>query len=58
MEVVSMEEQEKEWTHKEWAMICPECGDRRMLWPINQNISSLEDPKATFVHSNGLDGCS
>ena len=53
-----MEEQEKEWTHKTWALICPECGDRRMLWPVNQNISSLEDPKATFIHSNGYEGCS
>jgi hypothetical protein len=46
------------WTHEEWTLICPSCGDRRMLWPANQNISSLKDPKATFVHSNGYGDCS
>lgn len=53
-----MLEEEKVWTHETWAAICPDCGTRRFLWPNNQNINSLEDPKAKFIHRNGLDGCS
>lgn len=47
----------KTWTHEQWPLICPECSDRRMLWPVNQPISSLDDPKAQFIHSNGLTKC-
>ena len=47
----------REWTHQEWPLICPECGDRRMLWPVGQAVSSLNDPKCKFIHSNGMEGC-
>ena len=49
--------EEKVWTHKQWAAICPDCGKRRILYPNNQNISSLDDPKAKFIHMNGLEEC-
>lgn len=48
---------QKTWTHETWAAICADCGDRRLLWPINQSISSLSDPKARFIHSNGMEKC-
>lgn len=48
-----MEEQERVWTHEKWPAICPSCGERRTLWPLNQNVSSLDDPKCQFVHIQG-----
>lgn len=32
---------------------CPNCGERRILWPVGQNVSSLKDPKCTFIHIQG-----
>lgn len=51
--------EEKVWTHKEWPAICPKCDQRRMLWPLNQNVSSLDDPRCKFIHLvNGKEECS
>lgn len=49
--------EEKVWTHKEWDAICPSCSTRRFLWPANQDVNSLSDPKAKFIHGNGKEEC-
>lgn len=50
--------EEKKWTHEQWPAICKECGVRRILWPNNQSVYSLEDPQATFIHmGTGKSGC-
>lgn len=52
-------EDEKVWTHKQWPAICPDCGGRRILYPINQSVNSLDDPKCKFIHiSGGKEECS
>ena len=52
-------EEEKVWTHKQWAAICESCGGRRILYPMNQNVSSLDDPKCEFIHiGSGKKECS
>lgn len=48
-----MGDEEKVWTHEQWKAICPDCGERRILFPINQNVSSLDDPKCQFIHIRG-----
>lgn len=46
-------EEEKVWTHAQWAAVCPLCGVRRILWPNNQNVNSLDDPACKFIHVVG-----
>lgn len=36
---------------------CPDCGLRRVLWPLHQNVSSWSDPKVQWIHINGLKDC-
>lgn len=31
-------------------LACPKCGERRILYPVGQNVSSLSDPKCQFIH--------
>lgn len=48
-----MNGEEKVWTNKTWPAICPKCEQRRILYPVNQNINSLNDPNAQFIHIKG-----
>lgn len=36
---------------------CENCGLRRILWPLHQNVNSWRDPKALWIHINGLSEC-
>lgn len=45
-----MKEQEREVLGD---LECPDCGQRRILYPVGQNVSSLTDPKCKFIHIRG-----
>ena len=44
--------------HRRWAAACPSCAQRRVLWPIGQNVNTGYEPHATWIHMNGKAGCS
>lgn len=44
-------------TTRPWSGICPDCNERRILWPIGQDVNTGWEPGAAFIHRNGKAEC-